>query len=1071
MLVLRNPDGTALQTLGYAHNLTMDLCYNETSTINFDVPAFVDGVSVPGYELVVGSRIVDAVGYGQFILVDPSVSKTGTEEIKSCKAYSLEYELTYKKITLEESTYNFWNPVSVDDTILGIILSYLPSWHVGEVSDSLVGRYRTFSVSNENIYNLMKSTLQDTYGCIFEFDTYSRTIHVRAASDATKVTPIYISLENLAEDVKVSEDTESIFTVLDVNGADGVTIRSVNPTGTNKIYNIDYYIEAGLVPEDIASAWALWKESFEANQLNYFNLTASRMMRTSELTIAEQKLKDLQADLSALEVQQSVQIEMLASLPETSSSRKDLQDALDSVNLAMREKSAEIASAQERISEIEYEKQELTDRLVAVNKRMSFENYFSTNQLVVLDRFFKEDSIQDSNFVAQTVEAYVDGESQFNNIGANTLVVTGSSVEQATIEDTGRTVWTIKGGHIASKNGSMVDADIIRATLEQSESGVFVMSAYLADGSYLALDFKTGCLSMSGSVVAVSSTSTSLSLQFAEGAEGYFTKNTTEYERLSVEWDLYEYGNESLVKLSHPSYSFDVTAANFFSLEEFEVFAGKFNLGDKLYLDLGSRKITPIAVGVSIDFEDLSSLKLKFGSTFNLASSSFELVDLLEQSVSMGKNVDANRYLYSSFVESGASTSVKQFMESALDVSKNAILSASDITVTWDASGLKARKWNADKTGYDPEQIAIINNKIVFTDDGWASAKIAIGKFTDVNTGDSMGIVGPYIRGTLVAGSNLVIESAKKSGEIAVFRVDANGASLHNASFELVDENRHIVLDPLLGFGIGAYPIVDTDSSTGERSWNDDNTNFWVDADGNVHFKGILEGASGRFTGEIAVGGTADSPNFYVDAAGNMTANSGEFNGTVHADKMLLNGENIVSGNKIQSKYLNLGKITLDGTTGNVTIGGSIVLSGDIDMSQASSITWGGWDPADGNGYSKSEIQTFINDWLVAAPVIAGGEFRGKVGSDAYNTRLVISGYGAYSGMKILSGSDSASNSGLFMITGTSSAAVMISHNQERFFFFSDKTVMAGVFCASEDMYGSSLPSSGTAGQLFFLQS
>ena len=52
----------------------------------------------------------------------------------------------------------------------------------------------------------------------------------------------------------------------------------------------------------------------------------------------------------------------------------------------------------------------------------------------------------------------------------------------------------------------------------------------------------------------------------------YFTRNTSEYERRSVAWELFEYGNEILTKISQPAYTFSVTSANFLGIDDFTRF-------------------------------------------------------------------------------------------------------------------------------------------------------------------------------------------------------------------------------------------------------------------------------------------------------------------------------------------------------------------------------------------------------------------------------------------------------------------------------------------------------------------
>lgn len=1030
VLILQNADGTSLQTLGYAFNLEAELCYNEISTITFDLPAYVDGVKTPKYDDVVGSRIIDMVGWGRFILTDPSRDNDGAKEIKKCKAYSLEHELTYKKMSLEENTYNFWNPAAPDETIMGIIISYLPSWRIGSVDSTLVGKYRTFSEDNVNIYNFIKSTVQQTYGCIFEFDTYERKINVKDASGFTETRPVFLSLENLSKSISIDEDTENIFTVLDVNGADGVTIRSVNPLGTNKIYNLDYYIGIGAIPENIAEKWNEWKVEFEAHQLPYFNLTIENMLKTAAITTEENLLSEMQGeDLAVLENKQAVTIEYLAKLSDKDSELyRKYQQELDKVNADIASKESEISAQREYIDSLKTEKAAIMEEIISINKATAFSNFFSPDELVILDRYFKEDSIEESSFVISAVDTYVDA-GVSSTIGNTTYTFTGGNVQKVTTES-GKNIYTIRGGNISSNAEASFNANIISASVEFKDDGSFVLSGYLGSGTLNTSGFPSGCISVTGECDSVTSDvipdgelgdayliGTSLSFYIKTGRL-YFTKNTTEYEQFSVEWDLYEYGKECLDKLSYPSFSFSVDTGNFFAIDDFELFSNNLALGKKVYLDLdGERPLEPILVKASFRFEEIGYLKLEFGDTYNLSDSAFSLVDLLDKSIAMGKTVDTSRFGYNAFIDSGASTTVKNFMDSALDVSKNNILSSSGIDISWGSGGIRARKKNENGTGFEPEQIAIINNSIVFTDDGWSTANMAIGHFNDTNLGDVWGVIAPNIVGTLLAGNNLVIESQKKDGGISVFRVDADGAVLHNARFDIENGVSHIMLDPTLGFAIGSYPVL-TQDEDGNDIWHEDNAKFWVDTEGNIHFKGHLEGATGSFSGTIKGGDiNIGNGNFVVDADGNLTAKSGTFSGTISGAKYFdSKGNNMMTNDeKFSSDYLSLYGIEItDGsnTTFSVSADGSIYMNGQVTLSAGSYIDWEGLgadclskDPAYklaqsaasdasnaasavsslANGRYKG---TFISNDKIISPFIMGAHFyatgEGRLSQPAY---------------------------------------------------------------------------------------
>ena len=833
-LVLCNADGKAIQTLGYTKELKANICYNEMSTITFDIPAYVDGIKTPHYDEIIGMRIIDMIGWGRFILINPSLKNDGVKEIKSCKAYSLEYELTYKKFFLEESTYSLWNPLSPDDTILGMIMAELPSWNVGVVDDDLINKYRTLSSDNTNIYNFIKSTLQQLYGCIFDFDTYTRTINVRSTANEAVSKPIYLSMDNLVKEIQIDEDTESIVTALDVCGGEDVDIRSVNPMGTNMIYNLDYFMNTTQFDQSLIDKWNSWKQSFEANQLTYYNISIERMLKTSAILTEQAALSDLKnIKLASLENERSVYVEYLAQHTDKSSKDySDFQAKLKDVNKRISKVKDEIATQEEIIDTLKESESELADKLIAIQKRVAFDKFFTQDELIIIDRYFKEESIEESSFVVAEVDSYSD--SDISNSISNVRVSFTNTKFAKVTTDSGKVMYTVDGGNInIASEATALSAKVVSACLERNDDETMGLSVFLNKGAIGEASFPSGCISITGKASPISTSGgTGISFTVSTG-NMYFTRNTTDYEKHSVSWDLFEYGKQTLKSLAYPSYTFSVSSANFMTIDDFIGFVKQLELGQKIYLNTDSSVLQPIFIGLDIDFENLSSLSLQFSDKYSSSDSSFKLVELLDQSISMGKTVDANKMSYAAFVDSGASTMVKEFMDSALDVAKNAILSSSGQGASWDETGLHLRKYidsNIPSAGYEDEQIWMINNSIVFTDDNWQTAKMAIGKIIDENiakfpeTADKVfdesktyyymddngqyqvwngtendwadrpllyekditayGIVAPYIVGTILAGQNLIITTEDGS-----FRVDSSGVHIDSMKLFITQDS------------------------------------------------------------------------------------------------------------------------------------------------------------------------------------------------------------------------------------------------------------------------------------------
>lgn len=834
ILILKNASDTPLGVLGYAKNVSVDLKYNETSSIEFEVPEFVDGEATPFYNDIAGMRTLELQGIGQFTLVSPSESGDGVQKAKACKGYSLEYEFVYKKISLPENTYKFWDEVNPQDTLLGMIMELMPSWSIGSVAMSLHNKYRTFEVNNENLYNLIKGTVQKSYNCIFDFDTMTRKVYVRDAANTPVDKPVFISLDNLAKEIEVTENTEDIFTRLDVNGAEGVTIRDVNPSGTNKIINLDYYMTEDNFSSELITKYEAWKRIYAENKQPYYTLSVQYAIKTAQKITEMAKLTDLQGEMTSLENLQAVAIEGIAQGLKT-------QADLDTANANISAKQKEINAKQSEIDALQAELDAIHNQLKAITEACNFEKYFSDAEYRLLDRYIKDGEITETSFVVAEVASY-ENAGNGKSVGSISVSFSGCSLTQIDGVN-GSQIFDIKGGKITIEND--LSANVISAIIDRQSNGSFVATAYLSSGSISGNTFPSACVSLTGDGGSISVNAETATVNLTNGYR-YFTLDASEYEKRSVAWELYEYGEEVLNKLAVPSYSFNVTSANFLALDEFVAFKNELTLGEKVYIDMGERGILrPIAIGVRFAFDDPESMDLLFSDSYASGDSTFRLIDLLEQSISMGKNVEMSKFIYSSFVDSGASTGLRDFMTSALDVAKNAIMSSTNQAISWDGAGLRLRKWTNDShTAYEPEQIWMNNNSIVMTSDNWATAEMAIGKFHDENLGDCWGIVAPRIVGTLLAGGTLVIESAKKDGGTALFRVDGDGCRIYNSDISVCGDQTHIVLNPDIGFAIGAYPVYSVNEDTGVKTLIEENARFWADTAGNLNLTGNITATS-----------------------------------------------------------------------------------------------------------------------------------------------------------------------------------------------------------------------------------
>ena len=410
---------------------------------------------------------------------------------------------------------------------------------------------------------------------------------------------------------------------------------------------------------------------------------------------------------------------------------------------------------------------------------------------------------------------------------------------------------------------------------------------------------------------------------------------------------LFDQATQVLYKISEPRYTFDVTGANFVFLPEFQAFINQLSLGAVVTIEFDDGRFAyPALLGIDYNYDNPTDFKMTFSTRLRLDDSAFQFSDLFAQSLSSGLTTTFNSEQWSSW-KNYSENSVTAFINSALDVSKNAVMNAKNQTFILDANGFRGRTsggGNNAKYGddFNPEQFWMTNNLLVFTDDHWDSAKLAIGKIVWESGKDGngvpiytsgYGIAADVVLGRLIAGNTLIIENQNNT-----FKVTGSGVTLTNAYFDIIGSNAEIKLDPNVGISINRR------SATGKY----DIPEFWLNAlDGSVNFSGSLVAASGQFIGDITaesghIGGWIIqrdglySPNGrdYIKVNGDtqlglMTITESQGTATFNGDIFARNLQDYVYGSQIQD--INADTITA-GTITGIDIYGSRIMWPGVTM-------------------------------------------------------------------------------------------------------------------------------------------
>ena len=958
-LLLQTMAGDTIGVIPGVYNIHLHIKFSEPSELTFDVPSVIDGVDNWIYDRIDGYKLIYTKRYGVYLILNPRTESDGAKEFKRVECYSIEKTLDYKKFFIEEGTYKFYNRVSPGDpdTIIGRVLEIVPDWKIGEIPEEIAQRYRTFDEYDDYLLSFLYNDAAQKFRCVFVFDSYHKTIHCYSADESREILPIYLDFDNLIKNITVDEISDEIKTALRPYGADGLDIRDVNPIGTNWLYDLSYFIQNGDISEELAEKWNRWRRQIAANQGIYKALTSLYASAATKLLNEKAKLSELNSQKSLIILQQNATIQALS---------LELSDAgLANRNAEMGENKArmdnilnKIAAQEKAVAMIELDMAVTKGRLEAITRNLAFNTtpLFTESDRAVFRSYFIEDDLTETSFVATTVKANTDGGiREFEN--AAFALKSSEITEIDALDDTESVLYTIVGGSFScgdlTANIPEFSGDIIRGDLELNSDGNFSLSFYAGNIRLPNINYASGTVILIGAHDGFSGDIHAIyknGVKYKTGSElrfnilscsAYLTTDLSDYQRVSVQTELYEFAAKELAQKAFPTYEFSIDSSNFIFAHDFAPFRNKLELGKGVYLNLGhGQVITPYIIEFEIDFERRGELSLVFSNRFKRHNYTHTLSDMLERTYSSGRSFEAGRHIYGETSEQAAGVSL--FMNSALNAAKNRIIGASDESVVIDGAGIQISggKNNSDTSGCE---MRIVRDMIALTDDNWETAKMAMGLFATPDGGTYFGVNADVIAGKLLIGNHMILENPQTDGlgnqtGVMQFKVDAGGAWMNNGVFILQNDfGGKIILHPAYGIVAGnenlytvnganitpgfitEFGALDLDSEDMPR-----NANFFLDIrNGNAYFRGTVHANAGNIGGFIiegeqlsagsgnnfgALNGSADSP-YFIWSGGSNPANAPFWvkkNGDLYARNGTFSG--VLNGR------LNGGGLVLDGT-------------------------------------------------------------------------------------------------------------------------------------------------------------
>lgn len=262
--------------------------------------------------------------------------------------WGIQYEITLKDGVKEVQTHTFTNVTNLDIEVKECKLLY----ETGKYEEIDMIQYPFFGSFDDSVYNILKD-LEEVFNCVFIFDTYNKTISCYDKETYGAEKGLLLSLDTNVVELNVSED-ESIPNGVKVVGKEGLSIIEENIFGSDTIYNYDYYIKEGLIPQDMVDSWNRYKTFAGTQNQEWGLLKSNRQLAKSEQIAKSSEATSLGRRISNMKVLLAGYVESgdKANQEKTQKELTDLESKFNTVSARINELDTLLSQYEESMGEV-----------------------------------------------------------------------------------------------------------------------------------------------------------------------------------------------------------------------------------------------------------------------------------------------------------------------------------------------------------------------------------------------------------------------------------------------------------------------------------------------------------------------------------------------------------------------------------------------------------------------------------------------------------------------------------------------------------------------------------------------
>lgn len=611
-------------------------------------------------------------------------------------------------------------------------------------------------------------------------------IEITDGSQEQWTTDVYVSFNNLAQEVNISYSADDIKTVLTVKGADDLGIQEVN-MGLPYIIDLSYYYSVDWMGKDLYDAYTKYLQTSTISQSKYTE-NAINMLELSNRIIYEEQRLSLQYSIAENVTSTTVGTYYVrggeegnyyykeVSLPDEYSANVEHYYMLSGTDLN-EEKFSDLYAALQTYFVSKDDKD-----ISAINELKESFAFMEVNTIEILsNKLSSASSLTQKN---EAVLTFFD--EMWNQLGSTPLdslyyqpynKIASTNIAAGWHEESNENYWRYYPVTIV--------LDSLETEINERKETIKIYQS-----QYNTLQNENNKIANDTLIYNNFTHSQLIRLSSFLREDEYVDDNFIETEVDSIETimqtkqELLECGRIELSKLCEPKLAFSMDMANIYALPEFEPIIDQFQLGNLINVAIRSDyKKRARLLAVEINFDNFSDFSCEFGELTNLRTPSSIHADLLSSALTAGKTVASSASYWNK--GSDAATSLSLLIQQGL-LDASTVIKSIDGTqgVSIDQYGIHLQKIDPSTGEIDPKEGWIINNQFLYSDNNFSegSVKSVFGEYTiDGQTKWGLlaeAVMAGYVAGCTIEGGTIKI-GLQEDGSYA-FEVRQDGSVVMN---------------------------------------------------------------------------------------------------------------------------------------------------------------------------------------------------------------------------------------------------------------------------------------------------